>query len=184
CPRPYPRIASRCSGRGPARPLAAARGRMCAFLFVMLVSHLGCKKKEAPTPPPAASASPSAIGDHLANGEIPEGREKAFTLALPLHSVIKARFKDSVHVASTHTQEELANFTRARVKDGQTRAGASETRFDNVVVKTDPSRRLTIEIRTSPMLGEFRSQMVVSDVTPPSSDPNLSETDRWKKAGL
>ena len=143
---------------------------------------MACKRKEQAPPAPAPSAAPTA--DRLAPGEIPEGTERAFTLPLPLHSKVKARFNQSVHVASTHTQEELANFIRARVKDGATVSGASETRFDGVVVTKDPSRKLTIHVRGAAIASEFRSQMVIDDVTVPPEEPGLTVEDRYRKAGL
>jgi hypothetical protein len=159
------------------------RRRLIALGIVAAVplAFAGCKRKEE-APAPAPSARPSA--DHLVRGEIPEGRERAFTLPLPLDSTIKARFNGSVHVASWHTQEELANFVKARVKDGKSTSGASGTRFDQVVVTKDPSKTLTIEVRSAPIAGEYRSQIVVSDVTPLVEEPGTTDADRWKKAGM
>ncbi|HVH47927.1 MAG TPA: hypothetical protein VM925_36585 [Labilithrix sp.] len=151
-----------------------------AASFTLVAS--GCKKKEEATPAPAPSVRASA--DHLAKGEIPEGRERAFTLPLPLHSTIKASFVGSVHVASPHTQEELSNFVRARVKGGKSSSGATETQFDQVVATKDPSKTLTIQIRTAPIAGEYRSQMVINDVTPIPEEPGMTDTDRWRKAGM
>lgn len=152
------------------------------MLALALVGAPGCKRTEkAPPPPPAP---PRASADRLAKGEIPEGRERAFTLPLPLHSTIKARFPASVHVASPHTQEELANFVKMRVKDGTTTSGASETRFDKVVVAKDPSKLLSIQVRSAPLTGEFKSQLVVTDITPPPEEPGTTDVDRWRKAGL
>jgi hypothetical protein len=153
-----------------------------AIAMTIAIGPAGCKRKDAPSPPAPRLTDSNA--DHLAKGEIPEGKERAFTLPLPLHSTIKARFTDSVHVASAHTLEELASFTRARVKDGSASSGASETRFENVVAKGDPTRKLTIEIRSAPISGEFRSQMVVSDVTPLPVNPSETDADRWRKAGM
>jgi hypothetical protein len=149
---------------------------------IALGSAPACKRKEQAPPEPVPSAQSTA--DHLAKGEIPEGRERAFSLPLPLHSTIKARFANSVHVASPYTQEELANFIKTRVKDGKTTSGASETRFDQVVVVKDPSKTLTIQVRPAPIMGEFRSQVVVDDVTPLPEEPGLTDADRWKKAGM
>lgn len=144
----------------------------------------GCKAKEpppAPSPPPSARPSP----DRLAKGEIAEGRERAFTLPLPVHSEVKARFQRSIHVASPHTHEELSNFVRVRIKEGKTSMGASETRFDSVVVTKDPSKTLTIEVRPAAIVGgEYRSQIVVNDVTPAPEEPGLTDADRWRKAGM
>lgn len=154
-----------------------------ALASLALSGASACKRKEEQAPPaPAPSAAPSA--DRLAPGEIPEGRDHAFTLPLPLHATVKARFAGSVHVASTHTQEELANFVRARVTEGKSSSGTTETRFEKVVVTKDPSRRLTIDIRRPAMAGEYRSQMVIDDVTPVPEEPGLTDEDRWKKAGM
>ncbi|MBX3206951.1 MAG: hypothetical protein KF764_18035 [Labilithrix sp.] len=161
-----------------------ARRRLIAGVALASMALGGapaCKRKEdAPAPTP--SARPNA--DHLAPGEIPEGRELAYTLPLPLRSTVKARFHDSVHVASAYTLEELSNFVRARVKDGKTSSGATETRFDRVIVAKDPSRTLSIQVRAAPRGGPFRSQMVISDVTPVPEAPGLTDEDRWKKAGM
>lgn len=140
-----------------------------------------CARKEAP---PAPAPPAEATDDRLAEGEIPEGRERAFTLPLPLRSTVKARFGRSVHVASAHTREELARFVRSRVTGGETSSGAVETRFDRVVVTGDPSRTLSIQIRTAPIAGEHRSQMVIDDVTVPPEEPGLTIEDRYRKAGL
>lgn len=154
---------------------------MLGALFALGIG--GCKRKEQAPPAPAPPVAPSA--DHLAKGEIPEGPERAFTLPLPLHSKVKARFGASVHVASPHTHEELANFVRTRVKDGETSTSGNETRFDRVLVTKDPSRALTIEIRPGTATGgDYRSQMVINDVTPPPDEPGLTTEDRYRKAGL
>lgn len=142
---------------------------------------LACKSKSTTTPPPSPSAK---APDHLAKGELPEGTARAYTLPLPVRCHILTRFIDSIDIGSDDTLEELASFTRARVKDGQTTAGATQTRFENVVVKSDPSRVLTIEIRTAPKTGRFRTQMVVSDVTPPPQPPGETDADRWRRAGM
>ncbi len=161
-----------------------ARRRLIAFAVASLAlsGAAACKRKEQAPPTPAPSAAPST--DRLAPGEIAEGRDRAFTLPLPLHATVKARFAGSVHVASTHTQEELANFVRARVTEGTSSSGTSETRFEKVVVTKDPSKRLTIEIRRPAIVGEYRSQMVIDDVTPAPEEPGLTDEDRWKKAGM
>jgi hypothetical protein len=160
-----------------------SRRRLIALLLWTLTSAAACKRKEQAPPAPAPSAAPST--DRLAPGEIAEGRERAFTLPLPLHSKVKAQFPGSIHVASPHTHEELSNFVRTRVKDGRTSSGASETRFDSVIVTTDPSKTLSIQVRPAPITsGEYRSQMVISDVTPVPEEPGMTDADRWKKAGM
>ena len=48
----------------------------------------------------------------------------------------------------------------------------------------DPSKTLTIEVRVAPIAAEYRSQMVISDVTPLPEDPGTTDADRWRKAGM
>ena len=155
---------------------------VAALALIALAGASACKRKHHDAPAPAPSARTTA--DRLVKGEIPEGQERAFTLPLPLHSTIKARFAQSVHVASPHTQEELANFVKTRIKNGKTTAGASETRFDDVVVSKDPSKTLSIQIRSAPIAGEYRSQLVISDVTPTPDEQGTTDADRWRKAGM
>ena len=152
------------------------------MVTALSTSVAACKRKEqAPAPAPSSVAP---LPDRLAKGEIPEGPERAFTLPLPLHSTVKARFATSIHVASPHTQEELANFIKMRVKDGKTTSGASETRFDQVVVEKEPSKTLTIQVRPAPISGEYRSEIVINDVSGVPEPPGMTDADRWKKAGL
>jgi hypothetical protein len=162
-----------------------ARFRLSSSIIAVAASlacgPVACKSKGTATLPPAPSAK---VADHLARGELPEGSAHAYTLPLPLRSQILASFINSIDVGSEYSVEDVASFTRARVKDGRITAGANETRFDNVVVKSDPSRVLTIEILTAPPSGRFRSEMLIRDVTPPPLVPGENDADRWRKAGL
>jgi len=143
-----------------------------------LLSGAACTKKndEGATPPPPV--------DHLAPHEQVEGKDKAFALALPRDAVVVGRFADSVNIQSKLTLEDLANFVRARVKEGRVVAGGAATTFEDVVVPADPDRRLTIVIRRSNSGAPMRSDMIVRDSTPPPVEPGLSDEERFKKAGL
>ena len=143
---------------------------------------LACRKQDSPSEPRATETGKAS--DRLAKGELPEGRERAFTLPLPLQSSVKARFQGSIHVVSELSHEELSNFVRARVKDGTTSAGTAETLFDRVVVKIDPSKTLAIQVRPTALTGSARSQMVIRDITPPPEPPGLTDPDRLRNAGL
>jgi hypothetical protein len=153
------------------------------LILVGALATFGCKPKEEPAPP-APAPSVTAPVDRLAAGEIPEGRERAFTLPLPLHSTVKARFPGSVHVASTHSYDELVKFVAAHVTEGSIEKHAAESRFDKVIVKTDPSKRLSIDVRRALINADYETQLVVTDITPAPEPPGMTDTDRWKKAGL
>jgi len=122
--------------------------------------------------------------DHLAPGEIVEGKERAFGLPLPRASRVAARFAASVHVTSTVTPEQLANFVRARVKDGTVTQGTTSTRLENVIPRDDQAKRLTIEVRPVRGGNGDRSELFVRDATPPPFDPTLTVEQRWQKAGI
>lgn len=154
-----------------------ARVRLTLVCAVLLAS-VGCKRKPPPEPAP-----PPPV-DRLAPNEVAEGKDKAFALPLPRHAKITGRFDTSVTVRSPLLPEELANFVRARVKEGNVVAGGAATRFEDVIVPAEPQRRLTIEVRRPPLTGDARSEMTVRDTTPPPVEPNLTDEDRWKKAGF
>src|SRR3954470_6131418 len=82
-------------------------------------------KTEAPPP------------DRLAPGEVVEGSERAFGLPLPRASRVAARFATSAHITSTVTPEQLANFVRSRVKEGNVTQGTSSTKLENVIPRDD-----------------------------------------------
>lgn len=140
-----------------------------------------CKSKNNDPDPPPPSA-PQA--DHLAENEVIEGKERAFALPLPHHAQVTGRFATSITVKSPLKPEELANFVRARVKEGNIVAGGAATRFENVVVPAEPARRLTIEVRRTALTGDVRSEMTVRDTTPPPVEPGLTDEQRFQKAGM
>ncbi|MBX3192664.1 MAG: hypothetical protein KF819_37110 [Labilithrix sp.] len=151
------------------------RRRLIALAFVALACA-SCKPKEPPK-----NDRPS---DRLSPNEQVEGKERAFGLPLPRQARVEARFEKSVLVRSLLTPEELANFVRARVKEGTVTPGATSTVLEMVVPREDANKKLTIEVRPLRLGDGTKSEMVVRDTTPPPFEPNLSNEERWKKAGL
>jgi hypothetical protein len=137
-----------------------------------------CKTK----PPPEKQAPPKPP-DRLAPGELPLGSDKALGLPLPVGSKVMSHFGGTVLVRCVYSADQLSTFVRLHVTGGTVTAGAAQTRFDNVSVPNDPSHKLAIEIRTHVVDG-LPSEMVVRDVTPQPNDPNLSEEEKWRRAGL
>src|SRR4051812_12444352 len=109
--------------------MGVRRRLIAAALVVGLVSVLpflggcsSCKHKEVgpkndQAPPP----------DHLAPNEAAEGKDSAFGLPLPRLSSVAGRFGSSVHITSSLTPEQLANFVTKRVKEGKVIPGTSST---------------------------------------------------------
>jgi hypothetical protein len=149
-----------------------------AVVAALLVFGAGCKKP----PPPELDAGPKAP-DHLERNEIPEGREKAFALVLPLSSKIGVRFPDSVEVESQLRPEDLSNYIRAHVQAASITAGADRTTFENAIVATEPKRILHIEVRPGRPSHDMRSSMIVRDVTPLPPEPKVSDEEAWKRVG-
>jgi hypothetical protein len=144
--------------------------------LLAMADATGCKRKESPQPPLPT--------DSLARGESVEGPDKAYALPLPRLSRVTWRGQNSITVLSNLTHEDLVNFVRARVQNGDVTSGSGATQLRNVVVPSEPKRILTIEIRPAPPMAGGRSQMIVTDTTPLPDDPKLTEEERWKKAGL
>jgi hypothetical protein len=143
-----------------------------------------CRTRDSSNDAQSGVHERARTADRLGDGEIPEGRERAFTLPLPLRSKVRVRFPESVHIVSELTHEELSNFVRTRVKDGTSAIGVTETRFDRVVVKSDPSKTLSIQVRPVTATGSAQSQMTVRDITAPPEPPGLTDPDRLRNAGL
>ena len=157
-----------------------ARRRLTLIAAVALAAALpacsSCKQEK--TPPPEKPV------DRLAPNEVVEGKERAFGLPLPRDMRVKARFDTTVHALSPLSPEEVTNFVRARVKDGQVIPGASVTTLQHVVPLGDPKKQLTIDVRTVRLADGTRSEIVVRDTTPPPDEPSLTNEQRWEKAGL
>ena len=154
-------------------------GRLGAGALLMGV--FACKREEELPVLPAASASvaPAPV-DHLAPGEVLEGNEKAFALWLPRGMHVDGSFVDVVYASGTVPSDVLANYVRARVRDGKVVTGATGTVFDRVRLPAAPDVELAIYVRPA-ALG---SSIEVRDVTPVRSPDLPDENERWKSAGL
>ncbi len=58
-------------------------------------------------------------------------------------------------------------------------AGTTASRY---VLST--TKAFTIEIRSAPIAGEYRSEKVVNDVSGVPAEPGLSDEERWRKPGF
>ena len=140
----------------------------------LLLGVFACKREEELPVVPAASASvaPAPPVDHLATGELLEGTEKAFELWLPRGMRVDGAFVDVVYASGTVPSDALANYVRARVRDGKVVTGATGTVFDRVRIPAAPDVELAIYVRPAPQ----GSSIEIRNVT--------DENERWKAAGL
>ena len=146
----------------------------------------GCKKQEAdveivpPAPLPALDAA-AAPPDHLGEGELLEGTDKAFGLTLPQNVKVDNRFIDLVYASGTARPDAVANYIRARVRFGTVRIGAANTLFEKVQVPEIPGRELAIRVAA----GENGRGCAIEmrDVTAPKPLEG-SEADKWRAVGM
>lgn len=128
---------------------------------------------------PAVSAAPV---DRLAPGELVPGTAKAFALVLPRDLKVDQALTDVVFASGPVNATDLANYVRARVRDGEVSVGATATVFDKVRAIDAPSRLLFVRIFPGPMGNGARLE--VRNVTPPPLQDLPNEEARWKQVGL
>lgn len=126
----------------------------------------------------AASSAAPVPADHLLPGELPEGKEIAYGLALPRGFVVDQRFEDAVHASGNGSPEHVSAFVRRRIQVSTVEVGPARTIFAAARSKTGVP--ITVEITDR----DNRVELVVRDLTPPPVVPGLSEEERWRRAGL
>ena len=136
---------------------------------------------------PAPKASAAVPVDHLADGELLEGPEKAFGLALPRGMKVDAAFGDIVYASGQLPSANVAKYLRARVREGKMIEGDyahyGTTTFEKVKIPTSPDKEFTITVRPAAE-GVSVTKVEVRDATPTQA-PNLpDDAARWKNAGL
>lgn len=118
--------------------------------------------------------------DSTKPGEIAEGKERAFGLAMPRDMLITARFSDAVHAKGKVPFEPLANYVRERVHAERVDTGPAKTVFVNATLKGDANKRVQVEVSTRGGI----VKLVVRNRTRPPATPGLSEEERWRRSGL
>ncbi len=128
---------------------------------------------------PAASAAPV---DSLAPGELVSGTAKAFAIVLPRDLHIDQALTDVIFASGPVNAADLANYVRARVREGDVSVGATATIFDKVKSIDAPNRLLSIRIFSGPM--GRGAHIEIRDVTPHPPPDLPNEESRWKQVGL
>lgn len=157
---------------------------LTAVSVLLTMALAACRKDEEvattpPSPPPVRDAAPPP--DHLGEGELLEGTEKAFGLTLPRDVKIDARFIDLTYASGTPRPDAVANYIRARVRFGTVHIGAANTLFEKVQLPDAPGRE--ISIRVSAGDNGRGCSIEMRDVTPPKPLEG-SEADKWRAVGM
>lgn len=159
--------------------------KLCALCgSAALLLGNACKHSSAPkVEKPAPSASVARPVDHLAPGELPPGRDALFGLVIPRGMTVQGQFKDSALAFGALDSEAVANYVRDRVNVSHVEIGAARTIFPAAHIKDGPDGRIfRIEV-----IGEGGgTRLMVEDVTPPPPAPreNISDEERWRRAGF
>ena len=153
-------------------------------LALALVS--ACRKDAAPTTEaaeaPVGSAAVAKPADHLAAGELIEGKEVILGLVVPRDMKQQFFFGNEGMAVGEVEPELVANYVRARVSGGRLTVGASQTVFESVHVGAD-ARPLRIKIERA----KGKCLLDMRDMTPvpaPSGPPAQTDAERWRRAGF
>jgi hypothetical protein len=156
--------------------------------FTVIAALPGACHRSSPageTPTAAASAAavretPSVPADHLAPGELLEGKDKAFDVILPRGLQVDGRFADEVMASGPVALHPLVAYFQAHVQSGGLSEGATSATFDRVMAPDKPERLLSVHMVK---VGDG-VHVDIRDVTPLKVPPLPDEPARWKQVGL
>ena len=149
-------------------------------LAVAFVAVAGCRTTTpAPSPEDTAPAAPAAV-DHLADGELLEGSERAFDVPLPRNLRVDGAFVDAVYASGPVPLHPLVQYFRARLRGGELREGEASATFDRAHAAGKPGRSLNIHVITS----TEGVRVEIRDLTPPVLPELPNEAARWQRVGL
>ncbi len=153
--------------------------------WVLLALALSaCRSKESdPEPLPASSAPPPAASvpvDRLAPGELAPGKSQVFGFDIPKEMEIKSRGIDRVVLEGEVDANAVVTYVRDRVVVSHVELGAGRTIFPRARIRQGaPDRVYQLEVVPIRRL----TQLVIQDVTPQPDPGNLSQEERWRRAG-
>jgi hypothetical protein len=152
---------------------------LCALGLLALVS--ACDSGKDLRFGPAGPAKSGGGIDRLAPGELAPGREAAFGFVAPALMKLERRYPDAAYFAGPAAAESVANYVRKRVEAERVEIGAARTLFPKVRIKGGaPDRVYRFEVVSNGPI----TKLVVQDITPPPTEPGLSDAERWRRAGF
>lgn len=159
-----------------------ATHRISPRLGVALALVAAACQSERATPAPPPQEAPVAVvaPDQARPGELAEGPDKAFGLAIPRRMHVTAQFPDAIFARGPLDLTSVVRYVRERVVAGKVDAWAIKTVFDEASVKDAPQRVLQIEVLSDGP----QTELVVRDKTRPPAEEGLSQEERWRAHGL
>jgi hypothetical protein len=167
---------------GQRRRIALLKLALASSLAVALPFASSCRGRSDDTsaPPPSPVEAPRPPVDTLEPGELAEGSEKAFGLAIPRALLVQARFPDAVFALGEIAPELVVSYVRKRVVSEGIETAPAKTVFPRATLKDAPASVVHIEV----VARGRGTSLVIRDVTRPPAKDGLSEEQRWKELGL
>lgn len=157
--------------------------RSLALVLAVLASPACRKSVTSAAPAASTSAAPSAKPlDHLAPGELAQGKSQVFGFDVPLDMQIRGQFDDVAYLEGRVAPEAVANYVRDRVEVEHVEIGAAGTVFPNARIRNGaPDRSYQFEV----VRDHGYTRLVIRDTTPrrPDVPKDTSQQDRWRRAG-
>jgi hypothetical protein len=154
---------------------------------VLVSAGMGCKGSDEDVTTARATASGAPVAataapvDHLAPGELVEGKELAYGVPLPRDSEQIKAIAPSVYGRVHGTTTSLEKYFKARVSGGKlVHEPAGSIIFDQAH-GADPKVALYIRIDHDPEVG---ARFEVRDATPPVAELHANDEERWRANGL
>jgi hypothetical protein len=166
-----------------------ARGALVALAGVLVASTACRKAHEGSSDPNDTGATPSGTPvvpvassppDHLAPGELVEGTEQAFGIALPRGMQVTQSFVDLVTATGPVSVPSLSRYLGARLVGGTLREGKDAATFEHVAARGKPEPELLVKI-TSTFAG---ARLEFHKVTHQQVHLLPDEEARWRQVGL
>ncbi|HTQ41784.1 MAG TPA: hypothetical protein VMI75_03435 [Polyangiaceae bacterium] len=137
-----------------------------------------------PGGPAAGATAPTAAApplDHLAPGELVEGTEQAFGLALPRDVHVESSDRGDVRAVGLVTLHAFVKYLRTHVQESTVDEGDQYADLHKVKLHGKPGALYEMHLAPAGFRG---TSLLVQDVTP-SPMPDLpNDAERWKAAGL
>ena len=148
----------------------------------MLLVASSCSRDDRVDVGAAASSStrPSASPvDRLAPDELAETPQLVFGFPVPQGMRVDRTFPDEVKLVGHVAMHRLVAYTKKHVKTSTIRLRGKMLVFEQAHIGQDPSNVFRVEVSDAgPM-----TTLSIRNVTRPKAPPNLSEAERWKRAG-
>jgi hypothetical protein len=160
--------------------------RAAAGAIALVAMVVGCRRQATSDPveqrenAESAPESNPAPADHLGPGELVEGAVQLFGVALPRVMTVKASFVDVAYASGPTSVHSLAQYFRARLKEGILREGPEAATFEHVKVPGKPGLELLVRIATA----ADGARLEIRDATPRPAPALPDEPARWRAVGL